>query len=297
MLLLLLFPYGVVFYFGLGLTIPLLSSIDDALAQIFSLGRYAIYVTVFILTYKLFANTSSGGSHRLVSTDALKYWKFLNRSNKPITYISALKLEMQNLILTLNAMKQEERDMYTILLKRRKFNMEVVADRLQCAADIFDKSEANSSCKATGEETKALESIKKLQLLTDILEVDLKSFEEDIKPVVEWVERLNESRNLSNMEQKGIKKLTAGINQFRMTLVRIVGVPPMYLNRDKANALTAALIYQKVNSLYSRGRSGKSEQADQGTSASVRGEQLNEATVPEGNERYSLLLSLIEEDF
>ena len=294
MLLLLLFPYGVVFYFGLGLTIPLLSSIDDALAQIFSLGKYAIYVTVFILTYKLFANTSSGGSHRLVSTEALKYWKFLNRSNKPITYISALKLEMQNLILTLNAMKQEERDMYIILLKRRKFNMEVVADRLQCAADIFDKSEANSSCKATGEETKALESIKKLQLLTDILEVDLKSFEEDIKPVVEWVERLNESRNLSNMEQKGIKKLTAGINQFRM---RIVGVPPMYLNRDKANALTAALIYQKVNSLYSRGRSGKSEQADQGTSASVRGEQLNEATVPEGNERYSLLLSLIEEDF
>ena len=58
-LFLMLFPlsflYAIISYFGFGLALPLLSSIDKALVHIFTLGQYGFAIAIFLLTYKLFS--------------------------------------------------------------------------------------------------------------------------------------------------------------------------------------------------------------------------------------------------
>ena len=66
------------FYFGFELILlPLLSSIDDALVHIYNLGRYGIVITVFLLTYKMFTTSNIGPNQRLICSDTLRYWRFL----------------------------------------------------------------------------------------------------------------------------------------------------------------------------------------------------------------------------
>ena len=257
MVILLLFLYGTIFYVGLGLAIPLLSSIDQALIHIFNIGKFALIITAFLLTY-----TALGGgavTQRLVSNETLRYWRFLRNKNPQKSHIAALTSAMDRLLLTLKAFNNNDRVMYTALLKRKKFDMTVVADKFNSA--ITQEIPDNLSVQL--KICKVNEAARRLKDITDVEIVDLKNFERRLSPVQDWVERLSRE-SITENDKDAVKKVCAGVNHFRKTLATVLGVPPMYLKKDKASALTASLIYEKINT-----------------------------SKPDGDERLSLLLSLI----
>ena len=259
MVILLLFLYGTIFYVGLGLAIPLLSSIDQALIHIFNIGKFALIITAFLLTYT--ALGAGAVTQRLVSNEALRYWRFLRNNNPQKSHIAALTSAMDRLLLTLKAFNNNDRVMYTALLKRKKFDMTVVADKFDSAitqetADTMPLKISNVS-----------EAAGRLKAITDVEVVDLKNFERPLSPVQAWVKRLSHE-GINENDKDAVKKVCAGVNHFRKTLATVLGVPPMYLKKDKASALTASLIYEKIST-----------------------------SKPDGDKRLSLLLSLIEEEF
>ena len=151
-----------------------------------------------------------------------------------------------------------------------------------------------------------------------VKDMELKKLEQHIEPLQESVEAIKGIRYLTSEEQRAIKKLCEGINHFRKMLVSVVGVPPMYLNRDKASALTAALLYQKINTFQppepkrchslvpgSTAKPGQTAKpvltaearstAEPDESDSQRPEEQQHS--PDNKDRYSLLLALIEEEF
>ena len=257
------------FYFCLGLVLPLLSSIDEALVHIFSLGKYAIVIIVFLLTYKVFKTGGGGGGiQRLVSNDALRYWKFLNSGYQKNTHIAALQRAMYRLDLTLTACKEEDRCVHTKSLKKKEFDLKMVGNYLDQAKKSFKQPPPTSPGSIQQDTISSFfEATERLIELTNPDHVNLETFGSDTEQVQKWIGDLSVDKDLTDKEKQGVKKLCAGINHFRNTLVHILGVPPMYLNRDKANALTAALIYQKISTSQLRRPEDK------------------------------LLLSLIEEDF
>ena len=284
MLLLLIGLYGVLFYFCLGLVLPLLSSIDEALVHIFSLGKYAIVITVFLLTYKVFSTGGGGGGiQRLVSNEALKYWKFLNSGYQKKTHIAALQLAIKRLDLTLEVCNKD-REVHKDLLNRKKFDIKMVFSHLEKALNYVPRPvQANiMSFRGGAEELK--------NSIDNDRRVTLETFENGIQQLKDWIKNQSVDPSLEDDEMlmQGVSELCAGINHFQKTLVSVLGVPPMYLNRDKANALTAALIYQKVST-------SQLLRCEEGNPQQLTGQ--NQLSHPEDNERYSLLLSLIEEDF
>ena len=155
-------------------------------------------------------------------------------------------------------------------------------------------------------------------------DMELKKFEEHIQPLQESVEAIKCVRYLTSEEQRAIKKLCEGINHFRKMLVSVVGVPPMYLNRDKASALTAALLYQKINTFQppepkrchslepgSTAKPGLTAKPGQAAEPGSTAEPVQTAEPDESDsqrpeeqqlfrdnkDRYSLLLALIEGEF
>ena len=79
MLLFIIFVYGIILYFAAGVFhIFLLSSIDQALIDLFKIGNDGFVVIVFFLTYKIFSISNGGVNGGLISNDALRYWRFLN---------------------------------------------------------------------------------------------------------------------------------------------------------------------------------------------------------------------------
>ena len=154
---------------------------------------------------------------------------------------------MDRLLLTLKAFNDNDRVMYTALLKRKdKFNSAITqetADNLSVRLQFFNVTEA----------------ARRLKAITD---VDLKKFERPLSPVQAWVKRLSHE-GINENDKDAVKKVCAGVNHFRKTLATVLGVPPMYLKKDKASALTASLIYEKIST-----------------------------SKPDGDERLSLLLSL-----
>ena len=273
MLIFLIVLYGLLYYFCRGLVLPLLSSIDEALVHIFSLGKYAIVITFFLLTYKVFTTGGGGGGiQRLVSNDTLRYWKFLNSGYRKNTHIAALQRAMYRLDLTLKACK-EDREVHTKSLNRKKFDMKMVCSHLNKALKYFPKPE-----QAVIKEFK------------DLINRDCVNLENGIQQLKDWIKNQSVDPSLEDdkMLMQGVSELCAAINHFRKTIVSVLGVPPMYLNRDKANALTAALIYQKIST-------SQLFRCEEGNPQQLTGQ--NQLSHLEDNERYSLLLSLIEEDF
>ena len=354
-LFLMLFPlsflYTIISYFGLGLALPLLSSIDKALVHIFTLGQYGVAIAIFLLTYKLFSIKSGSGAQRLISNDALRYWRYLNKESHVKYPVFALRRSIEILLLTLKCLKMDERNLYIYLLKKKVFDLEIVSDRIQRAVKYFKRLEKEetdrigcgniwNSCRERRTRTEQAE-LSKDQLAglreaaekfekAAVKDMELKKFEECIQPLQESVEAIKDERYLTSQEQKAIKKLCEGINHFRKMLVSVVGVPPMYLNRDKASALTAALLYQKINTFQppepkrchslepgqtaepgqaaKHGQTAKPEQtaepvptaearstAEPDESDSQRPEEQQHS--PDNKDRYSLLLALIEEEF
>ena len=172
-------------------------------------------------------------TQRLVSNEALQYWRFLRNKNPQKSHIAALTSAMDRLLLTLKAFNNNDRVMYTALLKRKKFDMTVVADKFNSA--ITQETADNLSVRL--QIFNVTEAARRLKAITD---VDLKNFERPLSPVQAWVKRLSHE-GINENDKDAVKKVCAGVNHFRKTLATVLGVPPMYLKKDKASALTASL--------------------------------------------------------
>ena len=162
----------------------------------------------------------------------------------------------------------EENDISN-LVRRKTFDLKIVTDHLEKAMSSLPAEAPGEVClKDIVNDFKT--AIGASQLIRAEFGEKLVSIRNKLVSVRERVNEANEHVRFSREEQKSLKRFCAGITHFRKTLVVILGIPPMYLYGDKANALTAALIYQKINTL---------------------------PNSPESNKRYLLLLSLIEEEF
>ena len=293
----LLFLYGMVSYFGFGLVIPLLPSIDRALVHIFTLGQYGFAIALFLLTYKLFSIKSGGGAQRLISNDALRYWRYLNKGSQINHPILALYRSIEILLLALKCLKKDERKLYAYLLQRKEFDLEVVSDRLSIAKVRFTKLKAEYERKGPKiPKNKIVSLINAAEILEKfaVKNVEFDRIEEEIETLHGSVKEIKDIKFITGDEQKAVKKLQEGLNEFRMTLVNVLGVPPMYLNKDKASALTAALVYQRINTSRETQQQSNGEEPRQ---QQQQQQQQWEVSTGEENERYSLLLSLIEEEF
>ena len=237
MLFISVFLYSILIYIGLALAIPLLYSIDQAFFHIFTIGNYALIIVAFLLTY----NALGGGgiTHRLISNEALQYWKFLNR-NSPQK--NSLTIALERLKLAVEVIEDYELQNYINLLKKKEFDLKVIAD-------YFD-----SACRE-------FEQVTRAQVIDVINPDNLVRLKEELPEFEVWAREFAEHPD-------AMKKMCAGINHFRKTLVGVMGIPPMHLKMDKASALTAALVHSKVS-----------------------------ASQPRKKQRLSLLLSLIEENF
>ena len=149
MFVIIIFVYGIIAFFGFGLVVPLLSSLDEALVHIYRLGKYAFVVIVFLLTYKLFTITSGGVPQRLISNDGLRYLRFLNSRGPPCNAIIAPQCSMKLLHLTLNAFKPKDRAMYRTLLRKKQFDLKVTAGKLNKAAMLFEQQEEQDALEPT----------------------------------------------------------------------------------------------------------------------------------------------------
>ena len=259
MLLLLIILNFLLLYLGFGLLLPLLSSIDDALVHIYNLGRYGIVITLFLLTYKVFTSNNVGSNQPIICSDTLRYWRFLQcGSQNNVHIVQTLQNAMKRLITTVEAFEQDD---ITNLVKEKTFDLEVVKDSLDKALKMLPTAAEERSF---GNVVKGFKDALDLQLKLNDFTPKLLSLQGKI------AQANDQANNLSREELKGLKIFCEGINHFRKTLVTILGIPPMYLYGDKANALTATLIYQKINTF---------------------------PRPPENNKRYLLLLSLIEEEF
>ena len=281
----LLFLYGIVSYFGFGLVIPLLSSIDTALVHIFTLSQYGFAIAIFLLTYKLFSIKSGGGTQRLISNDALRYWRYLNRGSQTNYPILSLKRSIEIMVVTLKCIKEDERKLYASLLKRKEFDLEVVSDRLSKAKTCFICLQGDESSSRRLPNDKIVCLINALEEYA-VKNIDFDKIEKDINTLHDSVKTIRDKKTLKREEKKAVMKLCEGLKHFRKTLVSVIGVPPMYLNRDKASALTAALVYQRINTTHKHPQPHEDN-------PQLGQQQLS----TDHNERYSLLLSLIEEEF
>ena len=237
--------------------------------HIYNLGQYGIVVTVFLLTYKLFT-IKDAGNQTLISNDVLRYWRFLNTKPQQNIVIANLYSAIKCLRLTLKAFDEKDREWFTKQLKERKFDLKIVTGYLKKAIKLSDTVQPSSNASAFKRATEVFYSA------TDCDVVNLVDFEKNIDDFELQIGKVRE-QNLSTADRQAAIKLTFGINQFRKILLSILGLPTMYLNGDKASALTAAFIYHKIHTFCS----GNYPRLPQ----------------PEDNQRYALLLSLIEEDF
>ena len=146
------------------------------------------------------------------------------------------------------------------------------------------------------------------------------------------VQSLNNITIIDESDAAAAKELCHAITHFRKALVKVLGVPPMHVNSDKANALTAALLYQNINTLQNQ-RSPEPPKPEEGSPEPPNPEEGSpeppkpeegspeppnpeegspeppkpeegspepiqpQARRPEDNKRYLLLLSLLEDEF
>ena len=304
MLFFVIFLYVTLAYVGYGLLITLIFTFDDALVHIYNLGQYGIVVTVFLLTCKLFT-IKDAGNQTLISNDALRYWRFLNTKPQQNIVIANLYSAIKCLRLTLKAFDEKDREWFTKQLKERKFDLKIVTGYLKKAIKLSDTVQPSSNASAFKRATEVFYSA------TDCDVVNLVDFEKNIDDFERQIGKVRE-QNLSAKGRQVVIKLTFGINQFRKILLSILGLPTMYLNRDKASALTAAFVYHKIHTFDSA--CSQNPESESTTSQSpqfgdrVAGSQYYpqprdcsgnypQLPRPEDNQRYALLLSLIEEDF
>ena len=136
-----LFVYGFIVYVGFGFLVPLMSTIDEALVHIYRLGNFVFVIVAFLLTYKvLTAGGGGSGAMHLISNDALKYWKFLERKSAQENSVTTLRRAMERLQLALNAIPTEENKRFSKLLQRKCFELGKVKQHLNKTLRLFDQA-------------------------------------------------------------------------------------------------------------------------------------------------------------
>ena len=263
-----LLVYGFIVYVGFGFLVPLIAIIDEALVHIYKVGNFVFVIIAFLLTYKVLTARGGGsGAMHLISNDALKYWKFLEKKNARGNSVTTLRQAIECLHLTLNAIPMGEIDRFSELLKRKCFELGKVKEHLNKTVCLFgratDQGNRNYTlCPISSESvTGVVTAAERMNAcFKDVKETfDLRNC---LDGVEDWITLIKEEEEEERMRQrdglnkhekakveKAIKEFTAGVILLRNTLVRVLGIPPIYYNKDKANALVGALVYERVNSL------------------------------------------------
>ena len=279
MLFLIIFVYSILIYFLVCVLGFLLSSIDEALIHIFKIGNEGFVV---ILTYKVFSLSSGGGVNRLISNNAVRFWRFLNRRGQRDDPTKALQRAIKQLHQTLKAFSDKDKHKYKHSYAMKGFGLKEVDDYLNTASELLTTSHPKDSeleGMLLNPRIACLKvAVAKLQKVFD--KCDLNEVAKVVQPIEEWIT----SNNVKEQTEAALHFCDA-IKHLRKSLVKFL-VPPMSVSSDKANALLAALVYQNVNTL----------QLEQSTPPQANPAPQQRPRRPEDSERYRLLLSLIEED-
>ena len=276
-----IFIDGFIFLIGYGIFLPSLESIDNALIRVYTIGQYIFTFAFFLLTYKLFrAGTGSSLQQQLISGNIMKFWRFLNRGNTDHNKlcVKTLHLHVKCLWFTVQMF---ERDTCTVEMKikclQRKQSVNKLNEAQQCFAiakrelqvqqrnDASHKEFFTHLIESATEIEKVIDRVKKETPSLDGLGVFVKASMEKLGKAVTFRQPVNPPN------KKAMKHLFICVNILREVIKSTLQndcdeIPLMYLDKDKTDALIAALIFQKTNTSY------------------------------EENENYSFLLSLIESD-
>ena len=245
---------GLIAYVGVGiLYLPLLESIDELFIRIYVIGEYVLAIGVFLISYRLFSGKAGWGNNGSVSDDSLKFWTFLNSVTDAKDYhyqqLPILHHTMNSLLLAVRACGSKKVIANKILVEARK---------------RFDKVDEEIPIVS---ECKILEDFFRhcLKHVVSYLRQGVyRRNDSEVVPIFHMEEKFtaaNDMLDLAEIYAKFIKKpfreedskalkalepLCKGIKHVKETLLCELDIPPIHSNRDKANALAAALIFEKV---------------------------------------------------
>ena len=289
MLFLIIFVYGIFIYFLVSVLGFLLSSIDEALIHIFKIGNEGFVVIVFILTYKVFSISSGGGVNRLISNDAVRFWRFLNRRGQRDDPIEALQRAVKQLHQTLKAFSDKDKHKYENSNAEKGFCLKEVDEYLKKASNLLttknqDKKKRSNLCcwPSTSQESPLAEnmesenrqstpsnstsaesvlaelgnmqstpSIYNLSGAVGELKNVVKCDIDTVATAVGSIENWITKNNVTFDEQTEKDAALRFCNAINHLRKTLVKflVPSMSVSSDKANALLAALVYQNMNTL------------------------------------------------
>ena len=266
--------YGVIAYLGYGQLLSVLGTIDEAIVHVYTLVEYVFVIAIFLVTYKVFktgsSRTGSSGG-RIWAGNALKYWRFLHSGPQYDYHINTLQQAVELLQITVHAFREHNNidKISEFRIKKKKFDLEEVKDFLTEAKNSITSPTNGQQQTDSGFSSTLREAIAKLEDEVEAIQLrSLRTAVTSIKDMVQGAEQ--HAQHLSKMEKVAMKRFTDGVHHFTNILVSALDIPPMYLNSDKVDALTAAFVFNNMRGTEEDGGAQR---------------------------RYSLLLSLIQEGF
>ena len=247
---------GLIAYIGAGiLYLPLLESIDELFIRIYVIGEYTFAIGVFVISYRLLSGKAGWGNHGSVSNDTLKFWTFLNSTTDNVSsdchnqHLPILHHTMNSLLLTVQACGSKKA---------------ISNKRLMEAKKRFNKID------------REIPRVNKCDVLEDLFRHCLKyivaclcwgvhvenKIDSGVVPIFHMEDKFIVANNMLDLAEiyakyikkpyrrealKALEPLCKGIKHLQETLLYELDIPPMHFNRDKANALAAAVVFQKVN--------------------------------------------------
>ena len=236
---------GIIAYIGYGiLSLPLLESIDNVLTRIYVLGQYTFFFVVSLLTYNVIAVNDARG---LVSEGTLRVWRYLRRHDYHQQAVAALHNSALHLQIALKTTHCNTHIAKAVACFRQAEGslQETLLTHAECLHKATEKLETafETSPQQTNEgETHLREAIKLfIEAATSLETSDEARKQEAAESLQQAAVHL----------RRAVKHLQKGVKQLRQDVPNPPGnsddTPNLYLNRDRADALMAALIFQKTN--------------------------------------------------
>ena len=250
---------GIIAYIGYGiLSLPLLESIDNVMTRIYVLGQYTFFFVVSLLTYNVIAVNDARG---LVSEGTLRVWRYLRRHDYRQQAVAALHNSALHLQIALKYFQTTQCNTNIAAYFRkavacfRQAKGSLQETHAECLHKATEKLETaiKTSLQQTNEGktppqqgNKGIDDLRKAIKLFIEAATSLETSDEARKQ-----EAAESLRQAAVHLRQAVKHLQKGVKQLRQDVPNPPEnsdyIPNLYLNRDRADALMAALIFQKTN--------------------------------------------------